>query len=95
MEKKKPLRQCIGCGEKKEKQAFWRIVRTPEEEIILDPTGKAAGRGAYLCPKKECLEAARKRHALSRSFRGQFPDEIYDELAGQLERIKEAAGKDE
>ena len=95
MEKRKPLRQCIGCGEKREKQDFWRIVRTPEDEIILDPTGKAAGRGAYLCPKRECLEAARKRHALSRSFHGQFSEEIYDALALQLSQIKEAAGEDE
>ena len=58
--KKTALRTCIGCREAKPKQALIRIVRTPEHEIVVDPTGKANGRGAYVCPDKPCLTAATK-----------------------------------
>ena len=53
MAKKIPVRQCIGCGEMKNKKDMMRILRTPEEEIILDLTGKKNGRGAYLCKQSE------------------------------------------
>ena len=58
--KKIPLRRCAGCGEQKEKRALIRVVRTPEGEIKLDSTGKANGRGVYLCPDASCLKKARK-----------------------------------
>ena len=56
----KPQRKCAGCGELKDKKELIRVVRTPEGEFRIDTTGKAAGRGAYICRKKECLEAAKK-----------------------------------
>ena len=69
MEKKKPLRKCIGCNEMKEKSALIRIIRTAEGNILLDKTGRMNGRGAYVCPKDACLEMAVKNGGLSRSFK--------------------------
>ena len=64
MAKKIPLRQCVGCGEMKSKKEMMRVLKTPEETIVLDKTGKKNGRGAYLCVEKECLLKARKNKAL-------------------------------
>ena len=66
MAKKIPMRQCIGCGEMKSKKDLMRILKTPEEEIVLDVTGKKNGRGAYLCKSGECLLRARKNKGLDR-----------------------------
>ncbi len=80
----KPQRKCAGCGELKDKKDLIRVVRTPEGEFRIDVTGKAAGRGAYICRKKECLDLARKNHGLERSFRQKINDEVYDRLAEEL-----------
>lgn len=81
MQNKKVVeRQCIGCRESKGKKDLIRIVKTPEGDIALDFTGRKNGRGAYLCDNYECLKKARERKALSRSFRMDVPDDIYDEL---------------
>ena len=56
MKKRKiPIRMCIGCRERKPKKELIRIVRTPQGELLIDDTGKKAGRGAYVCPKLECV----------------------------------------
>ncbi len=89
MEKKQPLRQCIGCGLQKEKRDLARVLRTPEGEILYDPTGRGNGRGAYLCRDAECLRKARKKHSLSKSFQQEIPDSVYDKLE---EAMKEAQG---
>ena len=60
MAKKIPMRQCIGCGEMKGKKELLRILRTQDEEVILDATGRKNGRGAYICPNAECLKRAKK-----------------------------------
>ena len=57
--KKIPERLCVGCQEKHPKKELIRIVRSPEGEFSVDLTGKKSGRGAYICPKQECLEKAR------------------------------------
>lgn len=80
MAKKIPMRQCIGCGEMKNKKEMIRVLRTAEENIILDVTGKKNGRGAYLCHSKECLKAARKNKGLERSFKMAIPSEVYESL---------------
>ena len=80
----KPQRKCAGCGELKDKKELIRVVRTPDGEFRIDTTGKAAGRGAYICRKKECLEAAKKNHGLERSFRQKINNEVYDRLAEEL-----------
>ena len=80
MAKKIPLRQCVGCGEMKSKKEMMRVLKTPEDEIVLDLTGKKNGRGAYLCISKECLQKARKNKGLERSFKMSIPNEVYDSL---------------
>lgn len=85
--KKIPLRQCIGCGEMKSKKEMIRVLKTAEDEIILDATGRKNGRGAYLCPSKECLKMARKKKGLDRSFRMTVPEEIYDQLEKEMENL--------
>ena len=66
--KKIPMRMCVGCHEMKPKKELTRIVRSPEGEVSLDPTGKKSGRGAYLCGDINCLKKARKTRALERKF---------------------------
>ena len=68
MSKKIPLRQCVGCSEMKNKKEMIRVLRTEEEGIVLDTTGKKNGRGAYICKNAECLQKARKNKVLDRSF---------------------------
>ncbi len=80
MNKKVPMRQCVGCGEMKSKKEMMRVLKTPEDQIILDVTGKKNGRGAYLCKSDECLKKARKNKGLERSFKMSIPAEVYDNL---------------
>ena len=83
--KKIPLRQCIGCGEMKNKREMIRVIKTPEGEILLDATGRKNGRGAYLCPSGECLKKAVKNKGLERSFKMAIPKEIYENLEKEME----------
>ncbi len=83
-EKKIPMRQCIGCRESKEKKQLIRVVKTEEEILEIDRTGKKNGRGAYLCDNMECLKKARKTNGLSRAFKMNVADKIYDDLERQL-----------
>lgn len=89
MAKKIPLRQCIGCGEMKGKKEMMRVLKTPEDEILLDATGKKNGRGAYLCKEKECLLKARKNKGLERSFKMKIPNEVYDNLEKEFDTLEE------
>ncbi|WP_160558794.1 RNase P modulator RnpM [Parablautia muri] len=88
MAKKIPLRQCVGCGEMKGKKEMMRVLKTPEEEILLDATGKKNGRGAYLCKEKECLVKARKNKGLERSFKMKIPNEVYDNLEKEFDTLE-------
>ena len=85
-EKKVPLRRCAGCNEQKSKKEFVRVIRTPEGEILLDESGKANGRGVYLCPKKSCFQKARKAKRLERNLKVAIPDEIWTQLEEKLEQ---------
>ena len=85
MQKKIPMRQCLGCREAKPKKELIRVVRSPEGEISLDFKGKASGRGAYICHDPQCLKKAIKSKALERAFSAQIPPEIYDKLNEQME----------
>ena len=82
--KKPPERRCTGCGERFEKSALIRIVRSQEGEVALDRTGRAAGRGAYICHSLACLRRARKTRRLEQAFAAPIPDEVYDALEGEL-----------
>lgn len=95
-QKKIPLRKCTGCGEMKPKRDLVRVVKAPDTkdergeiiekgEISLDLSGKKAGRGAYVCANRECLEKAIKAKRLERAFAAQIPSEIYDRLREELE----------
>lgn len=83
-QKKIPLRKCNGCGEQKDKRDLVRIVKNADGEISLDLTGKAAGRGAYICPDAECLKKARKAKRIEKAFECAVPSEVYDKLEEQL-----------
>ena len=83
-EKKIPLRKCTGCNEMRPKKELIRVLKTTEEEIILDKTGKKNGRGAYLCNSLDCLKQARKTKGLERSLQVKIPDEIYETLEKEL-----------
>lgn len=85
MEKKIPMRQCLGCREMKPKKELIRVVRSPEGKISLDFKGKASGRGAYICPEPQCLKKAIKARALERAFSAQIPPEIYEKLQNEME----------
>lgn len=85
MAKKIPVRQCIGCGEMKNKKEMMRILKTPEDEIVLDMTGKKNGRGAYFCKQRECLLTAKKNKGLERSFKMSIPNEVYERLEREFD----------
>ena len=85
VQKKIPMRQCLGCREHKPKKDLIRVVRSPEGEIGLDFRGKASGRGAYLCPDPECLKKAVKARAIERALSCPIPAEIYQKLSEQME----------
>lgn len=83
------MRQCTGCREMKNKKEMIRILKTPEDEIVLDTTGKKNGRGAYICPSRECLAKARKNHGLERSLKVTVPDEVFESLEKELDTIEQ------
>ena len=85
--RKIPMRQCIGCGEMKSKKELVRVIKTPEDEIVIDATGKKNGRGAYICNSLECLKKAKERKALERSTKVTIPTEIYESLEKELKEI--------
>lgn len=82
--KKVPMRKCVGCMESKPKKELIRIAGY-EGNVALDPTGKARGRGVYLCPNAQCLEKAKKKRALSRSLNMEIIPEQMEKLFKELE----------
>ena len=91
MAKKISLRQCVGCGEMRDKKEMMRVLRSAEGPIFLDMTGRKNGRGAYLCKQTECLAKARKNKGLDRSFKQRIPDEIYETLEKEFEEGRHEA----
>lgn len=86
VQKKIPMRQCIGCRAEKPKRELIRVVRSPEGTLSLDFKGKAPGRGAYLCSNPECLKRAVKSRAIERALSVSVPQSVYDELSAALEK---------
>ena len=86
--RKVPMRKCVGCGEMKSKKEMLRVLKTTEEEFVLDATGKKNGRGAYLCFSKECFDKAVKSKGLERSFKQAIPKEVYEKLAKEMESLE-------
>lgn len=87
MNKKVPMRQCVGCQEMKSKKEMLRVLKTAEDEIVLDATGRKNGRGAYLCFSKECLAKARRNKGLERSLKMAIPSAVYDSLEKELDEL--------
>ena len=82
------MRKCVGCQEMKSKKEMIRVLKTSEEEFVLDATGKKNGRGAYICPSKECFTKAVKSKGLERSFKHAIPKEVYEKLEKELDAIE-------
>lgn len=88
-QKKIPMRRCTGCNEQKPKKELVRVVKTPDGEILLDLTGKASGRGAYICNNAECLKKARKSKRIDRTFEMTIPDEVYKQMEEEISKDDE------
>ncbi len=85
--KKVPMRKCIGCQEMKNKKEMIRILHTPQDELVIDTTGRKNGRGAYLCFSADCFEKAVKSRGLERSLKRSISPEIYESLKKEIEQI--------
>ena len=101
MEKKVPMRMCVGCRTMRDKRQLIRLVRLAdnakvpagaqaeqvgEARVLADRTGKASGRGAYICPDVKCLQKARKTRQFERALQVPMTDALFDRLAGEVER---------
>ena len=84
--KKIPMRMCIACHEMKPKKEMLRIVKPKEGDAFIDHTGKAAGRGAYICDRPECLRKCVKNRLFDRVFKEKLSDETYAGLGDANER---------
>lgn len=84
MQRKIPLRKCIGCQNMINKKSLIRIVKNNQNDFFVDKTGKMNGRGAYICQSAACLEMAIKNKGLERSFECKIPDEIYEQMKKEL-----------
>ncbi len=89
MAKNIPCRQCIGCGEKKEKKELIRIVRLTDGSYCLDESGRANGRGAYICRNAECFDKAVKRKGFERSFKESISEETIGRLKGEFDNLEQ------
>ena len=85
--KKIPMRQCTGCREMKSKREMIRVIRTTENEICIDATGRKNGRGAYICPNMDCLKLAIKNRGLERSLKMAIPESLYQQLEEEMSHI--------
>lgn len=79
------LRMCIVCRDRSDKKELVRVVGNKNGEVFLDKTGKANGRGAYICKSKDCFDKLKKTRALNRAFKCEIPLEIYEKLGEEIE----------
>ena len=89
MEKKIPMRNCLGCMQSFPKKDLIRVVRTPENEVLIDLTGKKSGRGAYLCKDKACLKKAVKAKRIQSNLEVQISEELIESLSKELDGIEQ------
>ncbi len=94
-EKKVPERRCVGCGASFPKRDLVRVVRTPEGDVKLDVTGKAAGRGAYVCRSSECFRLARKKRRFTVNLEAEIPEELLDKLEEEIKKYETEASASE
>ena len=83
--KKIPMRMCVGCREMKPKAELMRVVKPQDGDCAIDRTGKAPGRGAYVCESAECLKKAQKTKALERALEAKIDDAVFEQLASQIQ----------
>ncbi len=81
------MRQCVGCREMKTKKDMIRVIKTPDDRVELDLTGKKNGRGAYLCLCPDCLRKARRSKSLERSLKITIPEGLYEELEQEMREL--------
>ena len=86
MAKKIPMRMCIACREMKEKRQMMRVVKNADGEIFADPTGKAAGRGAYICNDEACKKKLEDKKLLNRAFSANVEQSVYREVEESFEK---------
>ncbi|MBE5773809.1 MAG: YlxR family protein [Clostridiales bacterium] len=84
-QRKIPMRMCVGCREMKPKMELLRIVKPQDADAHIDRTGKAKGRGAYVCQSIECLKKAQKSRALDRALDTKIEDAVFDQLQAQIQ----------
>lgn len=82
--KKIPMRKCVGCREMKTKKELVRVVKNSEGEISLDLTGKAQGKGAYICRNLECFRQARKSKGFEHALSCSVPQDVFDRMEEEL-----------
>ena len=78
--KKIPMRMCIACREMKPKKEMTRVVKNADGEIYADPTGKAPGRGAYVCDSEECRQKLNMKRLLHKTFSTDVSMDVYREI---------------
>ena len=82
--RKIPMRMCVGCREMKPKATLLRVVKPQEGDAHIDRTGKAQGRGAYVCESIECLKKAQKTRALDRALETKLDEAVFMALENQI-----------
>jgi len=87
-QRKIPMRMCVGCREMKPKAMLLRVVKPQEADAFIDRTGKAAGRGAYVCGSIECLKKAEKSRALDRALDTKIEEAVYRQLENQIGEVQ-------
>ncbi|MBR6880869.1 MAG: YlxR family protein [Clostridiales bacterium] len=88
--KKKPQRMCVSCKTRKDKKDLLRVVLMPDGNIAYDPTGKAAGRGSYLCRDVQCIMTELKAHRLSKGLRHRIDEDDLKSVADEILKLCEA-----
>ena len=81
-----PIRQCVGCGARRDKVELLRVVNN-KNEILVDPRGNLPGRGAYLCPNQECLNKAWKNGKLNKALKTELSEELYQKLVEEINNV--------
>lgn len=89
----KRVRTCIGCGARSDKTGLYRIVRNADGEVMFDASGRAAGRGAYVC-SLECLKSAAKAKKVQRALRTNVEHDEIDRIASEIEDAIRCGGDD-
>jgi predicted RNA-binding protein YlxR (DUF448 family) len=88
-QRKIPLRKCVACQQMMSKKELIRVVKTPTDEMLIDLSGKKAGRGAYLCGKLTCFKLAKKSKALDRALKSAVSPDIYDALEQDFIKVED------